>query len=133
MQHLNSRLESPGRKVAMKQRWSKILLPAGMTLAVGGANVVAWQMEINLASASVLNLLLVVLIARSFGIVVASAASVAAVLSMDFLLIPPIYAFTVDDPRNWVALGAFEACALLVARLSTQAELHSKLAIRERA
>jgi two-component system, OmpR family, sensor histidine kinase KdpD len=108
-------------------------LPAGITLAVGGANAVAWQMEINLASASVLNLLLVVLIARSFGIVVASAASLAAVVSMDFLLIPPLYELTVDDPRNWVALGAFEACALLVARLSTQAELHSQRAIRERA
>jgi two-component system, OmpR family, sensor histidine kinase KdpD len=117
----------------MRHQWRQLILSAAAIISVGAANAAAWQLEINLASASVLNLLVVVLIARSFGIVVASAASVAAVVSMDFLLIPPLYVFTVDDPRNWVALGAFEACALLVARLSTQAELHSKLAVRERA
>jgi two-component system sensor histidine kinase KdpD len=114
----------------MKPR--QVLVLAASIITVAGANAIAWRLRINLASASVLNLLLVVLLARSFGIFVATTASVAAVVSMDFLLIPPRYTFAIADPRNWVALGVFEACALLVARLSTQAEMNSQQAIRER-
>jgi two-component system, OmpR family, sensor histidine kinase KdpD len=114
-------------------RLGRVLHSVAATAAAVAATFIAWRLQLNLASASVLNVLLVVIVARAFGFVVATIASVAAVACMNFLLIPPLFSFTVADTRNWVALGAFEACALLVSRLSTQAEQQAMLARRERA
>jgi two-component system sensor histidine kinase KdpD len=111
---------------------ARVLTPAIAVLLALAATILEWQLNINLASASVLNLLLVVFTARWRGIFAATSASIVAVISMDFLLIPPFYTFTIDDPRNWVALCAFETCALIVVRLSTTAELNARAANQER-
>jgi two-component system sensor histidine kinase KdpD len=56
----------------------------------------------------------------------------AAVFSLNYFFIPPLHSLVVSDPKNWVALGAFEFTALVISRLSHQAHERAAEAIAER-
>jgi len=69
-----------------------------------------------------LTLLLAILwISARWGLAEAIAASVAAVLGFNFYFLPPVGKLTIDDPQNWVALGAFLATAVTASQLSAHA------------
>jgi len=74
-------------------------------------------------------LLLVLLIASTWGFIEALLASVAATLAYNFFFLPPVGAFTIADPQNWVALVSFLATALIASRLSAKAERRARDAI----
>ena len=65
-------------------------------------------------------LLLVLIIASTWGIVEATLASLAATLTFNFFFLPPVGKFTIADPQNWVALFSFLATALITSRLSAR-------------
>jgi two-component system sensor histidine kinase KdpD len=65
-------------------------------------------------------LLLVLVIASTWGIVEATLASLAATLTFNFFFLPPVGKFTIADPQNWVALFSFLATALITSRLSAR-------------
>jgi two-component system sensor histidine kinase KdpD len=65
-------------------------------------------------------LLLVLIIASTWGLVEATLASIAATLAFNFFFLPPIGKFTIADPQNWVALFSFLATALITSRLSAR-------------
>ncbi len=65
-------------------------------------------------------LLLVLVIASTWGLAEATLASVAATLAFDFVFLPPIGKITIADPQNWVALFSFLAAALITSRLSAR-------------
>lgn len=65
-------------------------------------------------------LLLVLLIASTWGLVEATLASIAATLTFNFFFLPPVGKFTIADPQNWVALFSFLVTALITSRLSTR-------------
>jgi two-component system sensor histidine kinase KdpD len=65
-------------------------------------------------------LLLVLIIASTWGIVEATLASLAATLTFNFFFLPPVGKFTIADPQNWVALISFLATALITSRLSAR-------------
>jgi two-component system sensor histidine kinase KdpD len=67
-------------------------------------------------------LLLVLLIASTWGLAEATLASIAATLAFNFFFLPPIGKFTIADPQNWVALFSFLATALIASRLSARAK-----------
>jgi len=67
-------------------------------------------------------LLLVLIIATGWGFFEAAAASVASTLTFNFFFFEPIGTFTIDDPRNWVALFSFLATSLIASRLSAEAK-----------
>jgi two-component system, OmpR family, sensor histidine kinase KdpD len=92
----------------------------------------AYHAGLNLASGGFLYLIFVVLTAVYAGFWEATIASVIAVSCLDYFFIQPPFTFTVSDPRNWVALGAFEFTALVVSRLSHQAQVEAGEAVRER-
>lgn len=50
------------------------------------------------------------------------AASVEGVTLLNYYFLPPIYTFTIEDSKNWVALGAFFVTALTAGQLSTWAK-----------
>jgi two-component system, OmpR family, sensor histidine kinase KdpD len=87
---------------------------------------------LNLASSGFLYLVLIVLAAVYGGIWEATIASFVAVMCLDYFFVPPLFTFRVNDPRNWVALGAFEFTALVVSRFSNQAQARAAEAVRER-
>jgi two-component system sensor histidine kinase KdpD len=65
-------------------------------------------------------LLLVLVIASTWGLAEATLASIAATLAFNFFFLPPIGKFTISDPQNWVALFSFVATALIASRLSAR-------------
>ncbi len=70
-----------------------------------------------------LAMLLVVLFASAvWGRWPGLAASVVGMLALNYYFLPPIYTLTIEDPKNWIALGAFFITALTAGRLSTWAK-----------
>jgi two-component system sensor histidine kinase KdpD len=88
---------------------------------------------VNLTSISFGYLLLVIAMALYSGFWPASLTSVAAALCLDYFFTQPVLHFYMTDPKEWVALGAFEVTALVISRLSarelrstTEAAVHRK-------
>jgi two-component system sensor histidine kinase KdpD len=74
----------------------------------------------NLTTVGFAYLLLVLVIASTWGLVEATLASLGATLAFNFFFLPPIGKFTIADPQNWVALFSFLATALIASRLSAR-------------
>jgi PAS domain S-box-containing protein len=49
-------------------------------------------------------------------------ASVLGMLCLNYFFLPPLYTFTIADPKNWIALSAFFMTALTAGQLSTWAK-----------
>jgi two-component system, OmpR family, sensor histidine kinase KdpD len=87
---------------------------------------IAFRLHCNLSSATSIHLFLVAAIALRWGFVEASAVSLISVACLDYFFTDPLFAFTIADTHDWVALVTFEATALLVSRLSTQVSRHAR-------
>ncbi len=85
-----------------------------------------YVLHFNPAPVGFLFLLIVVCEAIVCGFWQASIVSVLACACLDYFFYPPVLHFTVNDPQDWVALGAFEISALLVSRLSSREQLNSR-------
>jgi two-component system sensor histidine kinase KdpD len=59
-------------------------------------------------------------------------AAVVATLGFNFFFLPPVYAFTIEDPRNVAALFVFLICGLLIGRLSATNRERLRLVEAER-
>jgi sigma-B regulation protein RsbU (phosphoserine phosphatase) len=67
-------------------------------------------------------LLVVLFVATAWERWPALIASVLGMLCLNYFFLPPIYTFTIADPKNWIALTAFFITALTAGRLSTWAK-----------
>jgi two-component system, OmpR family, sensor histidine kinase KdpD len=79
-------------------------------------------LPVNATTQGFAYLLLVLIIASVWGFFEAALASIAATLAFNFFFFEPIGRFTIDDPRNWVALFSFLVTSLIASRLSTEAK-----------
>lgn len=79
-----------------------------------------------------LYLIVVIGAAMRSGFWFATVASVFSAGCLNYFFAPPAFSFSVNDPGNWVALGAFELTALVISRLSNTANERAAEAIRER-
>ena len=80
-----------------------------------------------------LALLLAVLGAAALGrLRVAIVVAIVAVLVLNFVFLPPIGTFTIADPENWVALGAFLIVAVIASQLSAAAHDRAREAVSRR-
>jgi len=77
---------------------------------------------VNAATAGFFYLVAILLIATKGGLVESTIASVAAMLCLNFFFLPPVRAFTIADPQNWIALFAFLATSLTASHLSAHAK-----------
>src|SRR5437899_880121 len=77
---------------------------------------------VNATTAALTFLLAVLLVATVWGLAEAVTTSVAAVLAFNFFFLPPVGAFTIEDPQNWVALLAFLITAITASQLSARAQ-----------
>jgi len=91
-----------------------------------------YELHFNPAPVGFLFLIVVVCVAIVCGFWQASIVSVVACLCLDYFFYPPLLEFSVTDPQNWVALGAFEISALLVSRLSSREQMKSREAQMQR-
>jgi two-component system sensor histidine kinase KdpD len=71
-------------------------------------------------------------ISASWGLRQAVFMSVIATLAFDYFCLPPIGAFTIADPQNWIALFAFLITAVAVSELSARARREARSAVERR-
>ena len=75
--------------------------------------------------------LLVILLTASFiGRNPAFLSSFVATLCFNFFFLPPVFTFTIADPHNWIALGAFLITSLVAGQLSLYAQNRHEEATR---
>jgi len=95
-------------------------------LSLAAVALITWVgyrvLPVNATTQGFAYLLLVLIIASAWGFFEASLASIAATLAFNFFFFEPIGRFTIDDPRNWVALFSFLVTSLIASRLSTEAK-----------
>src|SRR5690242_8520817 len=68
---------------------------------------------VNATTAGFAYLLLVLVIASTWGFAEAALAAVLATISFNFFFLPPVGTLTIADPQNWIALFSFLATALI--------------------
>ena len=78
--------------------------------------------HINDLTVSLAMLLVVLFIATAWERGPAILASLLGMLCLNYFFLPPLYTFTIEDAKNWVALGAFFITALTAGRLSSWAK-----------
>ena len=105
------------------------------TIALLGviAGMVLFQPHVNLTTAALGLVLLVMLVAIAGGSGPALWISIAGMLCFNYFFIPPVHSFTIRGAENWIALFTFVLTAILVGQLSsrsrgqaTQAEMHRR-------
>jgi two-component system, OmpR family, sensor histidine kinase KdpD len=80
-----------------------------------------------------LALLLIVLATATIGrLRVAIVASIGAMLTLNFFFLPPVGAFAIADPQNWIALFAFLVVAVIASNLSAAAQERAREAVARR-
>ncbi|HEU4893072.1 MAG TPA: DUF4118 domain-containing protein [Vicinamibacterales bacterium] len=111
-----------------------LLRLAGAMAALLGVTLLLRQLlgTSNAATVSTIYLLLVLVVAATSRLWVAVAASVAAMLGLNFFFLPPVHTFTIADPQNWIALFAFLAVSLIASNLSAIARARTAEAISRR-
>ena len=103
----------------MAQRAVRSLLSLA---AVAAVTFAAYRLiAVNAPTVGFAYLLLVLIIASTWGFVEAALSSIAATLVFNFFFLPPVGTFTIADPQNWVALFSFLATSLVASRLSVRA------------
>jgi two-component system sensor histidine kinase KdpD len=86
-------------------------------------------LPVNAATVGFTFLVLILLIASTWGLVESACASIVATLAFNFFFLPPVGTFTIADPQNWVALFSFLTTSLVASRLSTKAKQRARDAI----
>ena len=102
-------------------------------LSVTGITLVGYRwLHLNPTTVALAFLLSVLGISASWGLRQAVFMSVIAALAFDYFFLPPIGAFTIADPQNWIALFAFLVTAVAVSELSARARRGARSAIERR-
>jgi two-component system sensor histidine kinase KdpD len=83
---------------------------------------IAHIFPVNALTAGFAYLLLVLVVASTWGFVEASILSIAAMLVLNFFFLPPLRTFNIAETQNWVALFTFLSTSLIASRLSTMAK-----------
>ena len=80
---------------------------------------------------SILYLLVVLGLASTCGFFAAVVASLTAVLSFDYFVVPPLYVFIMNRWEEWIALCIFLATALLTSQMAVVMRERAALALRQ--
>src|SRR6476659_3213313 len=113
----------------------RLLRTRGFRVAAAGGSVVRLtvvahhMIPLNAATVGCAYLLLVLVIASTWGFPEACVASVLATLPFNFYFFPPVGTFTIADPQNWAALFSFLLTSLIASHLSTTARRRAMDAI----
>src|SRR5467141_80020 len=76
--------------------------------------------RVNQTTVALSFLLAILAVSAVWGMAVSVLMSVAAILAFNYYFLPPVGAFTVADPQNWVALLAFLVTSITGSRLSSR-------------
>jgi two-component system sensor histidine kinase KdpD len=104
----------------MRTAWRNYLVSI-IAVAAVTALLAPFAAQINVTTIALVLLLVILFIATAFGSRPAFLASILAVLCFNYFFLPPLHTFTISDPQNWIALGAFLITALTAGQLSSYA------------
>jgi two-component system sensor histidine kinase KdpD len=77
-------------------------------------------LSVNQTTAALSFLLAILAVSAVWGMVVSVFMSLVAMLTFNYFFLPPIGTFTISDPQNWVALGAFLLTSTVGSQLSAR-------------
>jgi len=107
--------------------------PVRVLVALSGVVLVTYVgyrlVPVNATTIGFAYLLLILIVASTWGFLEAALASVLATLVFNFFFLPPAGTFTIADPQNWVALSSFLATFLIASRLSAKAKTRASEAV----
>jgi two-component system sensor histidine kinase KdpD len=109
-------------------RWEGYLAAAAGT-ALASLAIAVIRRVFPVEDISLLYLLVVVWLAIAYGWGPAVVASFLAFMTYDFLFIPPLYRFTVNDPAQWISLFALLTVALAISQLAAAARRRAEEAV----
>lgn len=117
--------------------YTRRLVEAGRWLLIANALaaivlVYKLAVQVNHTTVSLTFLVLVLVLAGSWGLRYAVAASVGATVLFNYFFLPPLGALTIGDTQNWVALFAFLATAIYASHLAARIREESQDASRRR-
>jgi two-component system sensor histidine kinase KdpD len=113
--------------------WRLIWTSAVGLAAVSLITFAAYEtFSVNAATAAFAYLLIILIVASTWGFLQAFLASVAATLYLNYFFLPPVGTLTIADPQNWVALFSFLASSLIASRLSAVAKRQTLDAVNRR-
>jgi len=75
---------------------------------------------VNQTTVALSFLLAILAVSAVWGMAVSVSMSVTAMLAFNYFFLPPVGTFTIADPQNWVALGAFLVTSLVGSQLSAR-------------
>jgi two-component system, OmpR family, sensor histidine kinase KdpD len=103
----------------------RLLAVARSTLSVSAVLLVTALyhaiLTVNATTVAVTYIVVILLVASGWGVVEATAASVAAAVCLNVFFLPPVGTLTIADPLNWVALAAFLVTGVVTSQLSGRA------------
>lgn len=116
------------------QRSLQIALRYTVSLALVFAIVEAYHrlLHVNPTTVALTLLLTVLIVSASWGLRYAVLTAIVAAASFNYFFLPPVGTFTIADPQNWVALGAFLVTAIIASQLSERARREAEAATRRR-
>jgi two-component system, OmpR family, sensor histidine kinase KdpD len=77
-------------------------------------------LHVNQTTVALSFLLAILAVSAVWGMAVSVVMSIAAMLTFNYLFLPPVGTFTIADPQNWVALGAFLVTSIMGSQLSSR-------------
>src|SRR5258706_6351460 len=107
----------------------KALAAALLAVAAIVVDDVKWLHITNARTVALTFLLVVLIVAATSRLWIAVATSIVAMLCFNLFFLPPVGAWTIADPENWVALLAFLAVSLVASSLSSVARARADAAL----
>jgi len=100
---------------------------------VAGITLVGYRwLHLNPTTLALAYLLGVLAVSASWGLQQSVFMSVIATLAFNYFFLPPIGAFTIADPQNWIALFAFLVTAVTASELAERARRGARAAVERR-
>jgi two-component system, OmpR family, sensor histidine kinase KdpD len=127
-------LQSVGYNATVHRALRQIVPRFLVSLAVVMAIVATYRhvLHVNPTTVALTFLLAVLIVSANWGLTYAVFTAVVATAAFNYYFLPPIGTFTIADPQNWVALGAFLVTAFIASKLSDRARKEAAQATRRR-
>ena len=121
-------MEAARRSDRWAERLTGVLI---CVLAVGAvtATVYALRPIAPVLSLGVLYVIAVVAVAVLRGLAYAVPVSIASMLVFNFLFLPPVHTFALEESENWIALGVYLVTAVVVSELATRSRRLAQQAV----
>lgn len=112
----------------MHKIWRPVAQCLAACLALILLTVLCYRLHLNLATASLLYVIVVVLLSRAGSFISSIVASIVASLCLGYLA-PPAFSFRIDDPLDDVAIIAFLITSLVIAHLMSRVRKQAEEAL----